>query len=147
MCSASFPKAILVKSKGNLCPFYIGLQVRHLFRKFQNSRWTRDSRFSEVSDNLITPVLYHFENLQKSKQKQFHVQCSVHKSYKTQKWTSLCIENFEENIDPSCIYLAVLIQCRFLYAQLSLFRSIETIWEWLIVFNYNFASFLVPCTC
>ena len=100
-----------------------------------------------ICESEITPVLCHIENLQKSKQKQFHVQCSVHKSYKTRKWTSLCIENFEENIDPSCIYIAVLIQCRFFYAQLSLFRSIETIWEWLIVFNYNFASFLVPCTC
>ena len=55
----------------------------------------------------ITPVLYHLENLQKSKQKQFHVQCSVYKSYKTQKWTSSCIGNFEENMDLSRIYLAV----------------------------------------
>ena len=35
------------------------------------------------------------------------ISCSVHKSYKTRKWTSLCIENFEENMDLSRIYLAV----------------------------------------
>ena len=49
----------------------------------------------------ITPVLYHLKNLQKSRQKQFHVQCSVY------KWTSLCIGNFEEDIDLSRIFLAV----------------------------------------
>ena len=35
--------------------------------------------------------------------------CLVHKSYKTQKWTSSCIGNFEENMDLSRIYLAVQI--------------------------------------
>ena len=60
-----------------------------------------------ICEPEITPVLYHLENLQKSKQKQFHVQCSVHKSYKTRKWTSFCIGNFEVNMDLSRIYLAV----------------------------------------
>ena len=60
-----------------------------------------------ICEPEITPVLYHLENLQKSKQKQFPVQCSVHKSYKTWKWTSSCIGNFEENMDLSRIYLAV----------------------------------------
>ena len=41
----------------------------------------------------ITPVLYHLEHLQKSKQKQFHSKCSVYNSYKTRKWTLLCIGN------------------------------------------------------
>ena len=49
----------------------------------------------------------HLKNLQKSKQKQFHVQCSIHKSYKMRKWTTSCIGNFEENMDLSRIYLAV----------------------------------------
>ena len=40
-------------------------------------------------------MLYHHENLQKSKQNNFmfSVLCSVHKSYKTRKWTSSCIGN------------------------------------------------------
>ena len=42
-----------------------------------------------ICEPEITPVLYHLENLQKSKQKQFHVQCSVHKSYKTHKWINV----------------------------------------------------------
>ena len=54
-----------------------------------------------ICEPEITPVLYHLENLQKSKQKQFHIQCSVHKSYKTRKWTLLCIGIFEENMDNS----------------------------------------------
>ena len=66
-----------------------------------------------ICEPEITPVLYHLENLQKSKQKQFHVQCSVHKSYKTRKWTSLCIGNFEKNMDLSRIYLAVPISNSF----------------------------------
>ena len=60
-----------------------------------------------ICEPEITPVLYYLENQQKSKQKQFHVQCSDHKSYKTRKWTSSCIGNFEENMDLSRIHLAV----------------------------------------
>ena len=44
---------------------------------------------------------------QESKQKQFHVHNHVRNSYKTCKSTLLCIGNSEENIDLSCIYLAV----------------------------------------
>ena len=44
------------------------------------------------------------------KQKQFQVQCSVHKFYKTRKWTLLCIRNFEENMDLSRIYVAVILK-------------------------------------
>ena len=61
--------------------------------------------------NPFVNLKLHFKNLQKSKQKQFHVQCSIHKSYKTQKWTSLGIRNFEENMDLSLIYLAVYVLC------------------------------------
>ena len=50
----------------------------------------------------IILLQYHFENLQK-----FHVQCSVHKSYKTWKWILSCIGNFEENMDLSRICSAV----------------------------------------
>ena len=64
-----------------------------------------------ICEPKITPVLYHLENLQKVKQKQFHVQYSAHKSYKTRKWTFSCIGNFEENMDLSRIYLAVLQGC------------------------------------
>ena len=35
-----------------------------------------------ICEPEIAPVLYHLENLQKSKQTQFHVQCSVHKTRK-----------------------------------------------------------------
>ena len=59
-----------------------------------------------ICEPEITPLLYHLENLQKSKP--FHVQCSVQKSYRIWKWTSSCIGNFEENMDLSRIYLAVL---------------------------------------
>ena len=81
----------------------------HIFQS-NTSVWLIISVFMScepICEPEITPVLYHLENLQKSKQKQFHVQCSVHKSYKTRKWTSLCIGNFEENLDLSRIYLAV----------------------------------------
>ena len=36
-----------------------------------------------ICEPEITPVLCHLENLHKSKQKQFHIQCSVDKFYKT----------------------------------------------------------------
>ena len=58
--------------------------------------------------NPFVNLKLHFKNLQKSKQKQFHVQCSIYKSYKMRKWTTSCIGNFEENMDLSCMYLAVL---------------------------------------
>ena len=58
--------------------------------------------------NPFVNLKLHLKNLQKSKQKQFHVQCSIHKSYKMRKWTTSCIGNFEENMDLSCMYLAVL---------------------------------------
>ena len=45
---------------------------------------------------------------QESKQKQFHIHNHVCNSYKMHKSTLFCIENSEENIDLSCIYLAVL---------------------------------------
>ena len=35
-----------------------------------------------ICEPEIIPVLYYLENLKKSKQKQFHIQCSVQKSYK-----------------------------------------------------------------
>ena len=43
-----------------------------------------------ICEPEITPVI------KKEKQKQFDVQCSVHKSYKTRKWTLLCIWNFKK---------------------------------------------------
>ena len=49
----------------------------------------------------ITLRIYRNQN------KQFHVQCSVHKSYKTRKWTSFCIGNYEKNMNLSRIYLPV----------------------------------------
>ena len=57
-----------------------------------------------ICEPEITPVSYRLENLQKSKQN--NLTFSVHKSYKKRKWTSLCIGNFEENMDPSHIHLA-----------------------------------------
>ena len=50
------------------------------------------SRELEMFSVLICPLA-----------KQFHVR----KSYKMHESTFSCIENFEENIDPSHIYLAV----------------------------------------
>ena len=41
--------------------------------------------FELICEPEITPVSYQVENLQKSKQKQLHNQCSVHKSYKPRK--------------------------------------------------------------
>ena len=60
-----------------------------------------------ICEPEITPLLYHLENLQKSKQNNltFSVQCT--KSYKTRKWISSCIGYFEENMDLSQVYLAV----------------------------------------
>ena len=64
------------------------------------------------------------------KTKQFHVQCSVHKSYKTRKWTSSCIGNFEENMDLSRIYLAVLSSL-----QVNLFQKLATSAEHVVYQN------------
>ena len=49
-----------------------------------------------ICEPEITPVLYHLENLQKSKQKQFHCQCSVQKSYKPGKWKGRALEIFKK---------------------------------------------------
>ena len=78
-----------------------------------------------ICEPEITPVFWESTEI---KTKQFHVQCSVHKSYKTRKWTSSCIGNFEENMDLSRIYLAVPKYCTHFFVNLnfSCFSTMNT---------------------
>jgi hypothetical protein len=67
--------------------------------------------FCEGCEHGCKPEIVQKRSKQKttqgSKQKQFNIHNHVRSSYKTLKTTLLCIENSEENIDLSCIYLAV----------------------------------------
>ena len=101
----SFPFIFGVKSQ-------ISARQIHFFFKISNAR--RSSfpcfvRFVNWTLNLKLCLCYiTLRTYRNQNQKQFHVQCSVHKCYKTRKWTTSCIGYFEEKMDLSCIYLPVI---------------------------------------